>query len=138
MCVISEGARLTGDGDSDAERRLSATQRSEQAVSRRLALLIEERSNEGTIVQQLAYLMRSGDPDALDRMVGFAFGGLAIQKIESGETGRMLALRDGNYTHVPIDTLLGGTKSVDVEALYDPVRYRPKLTDVQGMPMFLY
>jgi len=138
MCVISEGAKLSGDGDSDEERRLSATQRSEQAVSRRLALMIEERSREGTIVQQLAYLMRSGDPDALDRMVGFAFGGLAIQKIESGETGRMLALRDGNYTHVPIDTLLGGTKSVDVEALYDPIRYRPKLTDVQGMPMFLY
>jgi len=138
MCVISEGAKLSGDDETSAERRLSATQRSEQAVSRRLALLIEERAKEGTIVQQLAYLMRSGDPDALDRMVGFAFGGLAVRKIEAGETGRMLALRDGNYTHVPIDTLLGGTKTVDVEALYDSARYRPKLTHVEGMPMFLY
>ena len=138
MCVISEGAKLSGDEAQAGERQLSATRRSEQAISRRLALLIEERAKQGTIVQQLAYLMRSGDPDALDRMVGFAFGGLAIRKIESGETGRMLALRDGNYCSVPIDTLLGGTKAVDVEMLYDPARYRPKLTHVEGMPMFLY
>jgi 6-phosphofructokinase 1 len=138
MCVISEGASLAGDEGAEGERRLSATQRSEQAVSRRLALMIEEQAKQGTIVQQLAYLMRAGDPDALDRMVGFAFGGLAVRKIEAGETGRMLALRDGNYTSVPIDTLLCGTKSVDVDALYDPARYRPKLTHVEGMPMFLY
>jgi len=138
MCVISEGAQLAGDEQGDAERRLSATQRSEQAVSRRLAQLIEEQAGQGTIVQQLAYLMRSGDPDALDRMVGFAFGGLAIRKIEAGETGRMLALKDGNYASVPIDTLLGGTKMVDVAALYDAARYRPKLMHVEGMPMFLY
>ncbi len=138
MCVISEGAKLIGDDGEDGDRGLSNTKRSEAAVSRRLALMIEEQAKEGTIVQQLAYLMRSGDPDALDRMVGFAFGGLAIQKIEAGETGRMLALRDGNYGHVPIDTLLGGTKTVDVDKLYDPARYRPKLTHVEGMPMFLY
>ncbi|MET0376453.1 MAG: 6-phosphofructokinase [Rhizorhabdus sp.] len=138
MCVISEGATLAGDASTEAERKLSATQRSEQAVSRRLALLIEEQAKQGTIVQQLAYLMRSGDPDALDRMVGFAFGGLAIRKIEAGEAGCMLALRGGNYCSVPIDTLLGGTKIVDVAALYDPKLYRPKLTHVEGMPMFLY
>ena len=138
MCVISEGATLIGDAAAGSERQLSATQRSEESVSRRLALLIEEEAKQGTIVQQLAYLMRSGDPDALDRMVGFAFGGLAIRKIELGETGRMLALRDGNYTSVPIDTLLGGTKTVDVDALYDAARYRPKLMHVEGMPMFLY
>jgi ATP-dependent phosphofructokinase / diphosphate-dependent phosphofructokinase len=138
MCVISEGAHLAEDAIEAGERQLSATQRSQQAVSRRLALMIEERAKQGTIVQQLAYLMRSGDPDALDRMVGFAFGGLAVRKIEAGETGRMLALKDGNYTSVPIDTLLGGTKSVDIDMLYDRERYRPKLTHVEGMPMFLY
>ena len=138
MCVISEGAQLKGDDAAKGDRQLSATQRHAEAVGGRLARAIEDRTDEGTIVQQLAYLMRSGDPDALDRMVGFAFGGLAIRKIEMGETGRMLALRDGNYTHVPIDTLLGGTKTVDIATLYDPALYRPKLTHVEGMPMFLY
>ena len=54
MCVISEGAKLVGDMAEAGERQLSATQRQEQAVSRRLALLIEEQAKQGTIVQQLA------------------------------------------------------------------------------------
>ena len=58
--------------------------------------------------------------------------------VQSGTTGRMVAVRDGNYTHVPADTLLQGTKSVDVEALYDSSAYRAQLLKVEGMPMFLY
>ena len=54
--------------------------------------------------------MRAGEPDAMDRMVGFAFGGLAVQLIQRGETARMVTLTDGNYGHVPIDTLLNGTQ----------------------------
>jgi 6-phosphofructokinase 1 len=50
----------------------------------------------------------------------------------------MVAVRAGNYTHVPADTLLHGTKSVDVGALYDEARYRARLLKVEGMPMFLY
>jgi ATP-dependent phosphofructokinase / diphosphate-dependent phosphofructokinase len=50
----------------------------------------------------------------------------------------MVALKDGNYDHVPIDTLLDGCKSVDVTGLYDPAAYRARLQRVEGMPMFLY
>src|SRR3546814_19807818 len=71
--------------------------------------------------------MRAGEPDAMDRMVGFVFGGLAIQLLQQGKSGRMVALRDGNYCHVPAGTLLEGQKSVDVSALYDPTAYRDKL-----------
>lgn len=138
MCVISEGATIAGDATNKDERALSSTQRHTDAVGARLARAIEAETGLGTIVQQLAYLMRAGDPDALDRMVGFAFGGMAVQRIAAGETGRMLALRDGNYTDVPIDTLLEATKAVDVDALYDRTRYRAKLMHVKGMPMFLY
>jgi 6-phosphofructokinase 1 len=82
--------------------------------------------------------MRAGEPDALDRMVGFAFGALAVQLLEAGTDGRMVSVKRGAYDHVPIGTLLDGTKSVDVEALYDPVAYRAKLARIEGMPMFLY
>src|SRR3546814_1517646 len=60
--------------------------------------------------------MRAGEPDAMDRMVGFAFGGLAIQLLQQGKSGRMVALRDGNYCHVPAETLLPSQKSVDVRS----------------------
>ena len=82
--------------------------------------------------------MRAGEPDAMDRMVGFAFGGLAIQLLQRGEKAAMVALKDGNYDFVPAATLLEGRKSVDVGGLYDPDAYRARLMRVEGMPMFLY
>ena len=80
----------------------------------------------------------AGEPDAMDRMVGLAFGGLAVQLLARNEHGRMVALKDGNYSHVPIGTLEEGQKSVDVSGLYDPSLYRAKVMRVEGMPMFLY
>lgn len=140
VCVISEGAKLAHEisDQHDGEISKSATQRSELGVGQRLAREIEAKTGIGTVVQELAYLMRAGEPDALDRMVGFAFGGLAIQLLNKGISGRMLALRDGNYCHVPAATLLESDKSVDVDALYDPINYRARLMNVEGMPMFLY
>lgn len=138
MCVISEGASIQGETAANGDISKSATQRDDDSVGHQLARAIEARMGIGTVVQELAYLMRAGEPDALDRMVGFAFGGLAVQLVQAGETGRMVTLTDGNYSHVPADTLLGGTKAVDVEGLYDRANYRAKLARVQGKPMFLY
>ena len=141
VCTVSEGATIVDEPSEEAELgeiAKPATQRAAVGVGQRLALAIEERTGEGTIVQELAYLMRSGEPDALDRMVGFAFGALAVQLIQRRETGRMLALAGGRYTHVPADTLLQAEKKVDVDALYDRAAYRPKILRVEDMPMFLY
>ena len=137
VLVVSEGSSIIGS-NAAGDIAKPATARDSIGIGQQLARAIEARTGNGTVLQELAYLMRAGEPDALDRMVGFAFGGLAIQLIESGETGRMVALRHGNYTHVAADTLLSGSKGVDVEALYDPAAYRAKLAKVQGMPMFLY
>lgn len=137
MCVISEGASILGAEES-GEIGKSATQRVEGGVGQRLAQTIEAQTGIGTVVQELAYLMRAGEPDAMDRMVGFAFGGLAIQMLRDGKAGRMVALTDGNYCHVAIGTLLEQQKSVDIANLYDSQAYRAKLLRIEGMPMFLY
>ncbi len=137
MCVISEGAHIVGE-DHEHELGKSATHREEHGIGQRLARLIEEQTGIGTVVQELAYLMRAGEPDALDRMVGFAFGGLAIQLLRDKKDGRMVALTDGNYCHVPIATLLEREKHVDIDNLYDRDAYRAKLMRIEGMPMFLY
>jgi 6-phosphofructokinase 1 len=137
MCVISEGATIAGEGGA-GDLAKSASERGEGGVGHRLGRAITETLGDGVVIQELAYLMRSGEPDAMDRMVGFAFGGLAVQLIERAETARMVTLTDGNYSHVPIDTLLTGKKSVDVSALYDKAAYRARLMRVEGMPMFLY
>ena len=139
VCVISEGARIKGEEPPDrAEIAKSAIQREEGGIGQRLGKAIKARAGSGVVVQELAYLMRAGEPDAMDRMVGFAFGGLAVQLLQRGETARMVALIDGNYGHVPAGTLLNGCKAVDVSALYDRSSYRARLMRVEGMPMFLY
>jgi 6-phosphofructokinase len=139
MCVISEGARIAGeDGNDDGDIAKPAIERADTGIGHRLGRAITQKLGDGVVIQELAYLMRSGEPDAMDRMVGFAFGGLAVQLLERGETARMVTLSDGNYSHVPIDTLLHGKKSVDVSALYDKASYRARLMRVEGMPMFLY
>jgi len=137
MIVVSEGARLAGSPER-LEIGKSASARADDGIGFCLARAIEARTDHGTVLQELGYLMRAGEPDALDRMVGFAFGALAVQLLEARTFGRMVSMQHGAYNHVPIETLLAGTKTVDVEALYDPLAYRAKLARIEGMPMFLY
>jgi 6-phosphofructokinase 1 len=87
--------------------------------------------------QALAYLMRSGAPDSLDRMVAMSFGNLAMQLIRRNETGKMVALHGGKYTTVPVDMILTGKKRVDVPSFYDVDHYLPRVKDFMGVPMFL-
>ena len=82
--------------------------------------------------------MRSGAPDALDRMVAISFANLAVALIRKGWTGRMVSIQDGKYTTVPARTPISGIKRVDVEQLYDPETYRPKVSSMLSKPMFLY
>ncbi|MGZ4674871.1 MAG: phosphofructokinase, partial [Ilumatobacteraceae bacterium] len=87
--------------------------------------------------QQLAYLMRSGSPDSLDRMVALGYGNLAVQQLAQGHTGVMVALQNGMYTTVPIKTCVSGLKRVDVEELYDKDQYQARVHHLLGKPMFL-
>jgi len=86
----------------------------------------------------LAYIMRTGAADSLDRMVAISFGNLALDQVAMGHTGRMVALQQGIYTTVPLDMVVAAKKRVDVTALYDSENYRPKVRDMLGKPMFLY
>ncbi len=137
MCVVSEGAHILGAAR-NGEMAKPASQRGEVGIGQQLGAAISARLGCGVVNQELAYLMRAGEPDAMDRMVGFAFGALAVQLLQRGERARMVTLTDGNYSHVPIDTLLHGCKAVDVSGLYDRDNYRALLMRVEGMPMFLY
>ncbi|MBI1181291.1 MAG: ATP-dependent 6-phosphofructokinase [Alphaproteobacteria bacterium] len=138
MVVISEGAGTSGgdivqSGEADpyGHRKLGG-------IGQTLGEELKRLTGQGIVNQSLAYLMRAGAPDALDRMVASAYGTMAVQKLAAGETGLMMALRDGNYVTVPVDTCIQGKKRVDVAALYDTDTYRPVIRQVHGKPMFLY
>jgi 6-phosphofructokinase 1 len=137
MMTISEGATIEGGemvlrGKEDAygHKKLGG-------IGAITGDLIKEITGEEIIYQQVAYLMRSGSPDSLDLMVGFNYATMAADLIMNARYGRMVALRSGIYTNVPIGVIGKGAKRVDVGALYDVASYRPKLRNVEGMPMFL-
>jgi 6-phosphofructokinase 1 len=91
----------------------------------------------GIINQRLAYLVRCGDPDAMDSLVPMAFGNLALNLILEGQTGRLVALRNGTYTHVPLLEVTGPKKLVDIERYYNTDRLRPKFNNLEGLSLFV-
>ncbi|MBX3014440.1 MAG: 6-phosphofructokinase [Caldilineaceae bacterium] len=138
MVTISEGAHIVGGkiveyGEADAygHRKLGG-------IGTITGDALKQLTGENIIYQQISYLMRSGAPDALDLMVAVNFANMALTLINSGVRGRMMALRDGAYTHVPMSVVGSGIKRVDVDELYDIQEYRPKVRHVLGKPMFLY
>jgi len=138
MVTISEGARLSGgdivstcDEDAYGHRKLGG-------IGTLTSELLKERTGNPILFQQVAYLMRSGAPDSLDLMVATNYAVTAADLALEGGRGRMVALRNGTYTHVPISVTGEGVKRVDVDELYDSNAYLPKVRHVLGKPMFLY
>ncbi len=138
MLTVSEGATMTGGdmhlrGEEDAygHRKLGG-------IGEATGQAIKELTGEGIIYQQVAYLMRSGAPDSLDLMVARNYANLASDLAMEGSTGRMVALRGGTYTHVPIAVTGEGVKRVDVDEFYDVDEYKPRIRHVHGKPLFLY
>lgn len=103
--------------------------------------LFSPKYNEGrrinVINQRLSYLVRCGDPDAIDSMVPMAFGNLALDLIMDKKSGRMVSLRNGQYDHVPIDLVSSRKKLVDVDKYYNTERLRPKYKSFQNKPLFI-
>jgi 6-phosphofructokinase 1 len=138
MMTISEGAHeisgivvQTGVADPYGHKKLGG-------IGAVTAERLEKMTGVKTMCQQLAYLMRSGAPDALDIMVAVNYANTAMDLLAIGKTGRMVALRDGRYTDVSAESPTLGEKHVDVRSLYDVDNYRPKVWHVLSKPMFLY
>ncbi|MCJ7682135.1 MAG: ATP-dependent 6-phosphofructokinase [Candidatus Aminicenantes bacterium] len=89
------------------------------------------------INQRLSYLVRCGDPDAIDSIVPMAFGNLALDLILDKRTGRMVCLRKGQYDDVPVDIVTSTKKVVDVDKYYNTERLRPKYKRFNQKPLFI-
>ncbi|MBU0734322.1 MAG: 6-phosphofructokinase [Proteobacteria bacterium] len=138
MITISEGAKIIGgemflSGESDAygHRRLGG-------VGEETGAILKKLTGQDVLNQRISYLMRSGAPDSLDLMVAVNYANMAVDLFLKKAFGRLVALNNGNYTDIPLNTITTGQKRVDVPELYDMDQYRPKVRHVTGKPMFLY
>ena len=89
------------------------------------------------INQKLGYLVRGGDPDAIDSIVPMAYGNLALDLILKGLHGRLVVLKNGRYDNVPIDVVTSGSKIVKIEKFYNTERLRPYYKSFEMNPLFI-
>lgn len=90
-----------------------------------------------TIYQKLSYLVRSGDPDAIDSIVPMAYGNLALDLILSGVHGRLVVLKNGRYDNMPVDVVTSTSKIVNVDKHYNKERLRPQYKSFEMKPLFI-
>jgi len=89
------------------------------------------------INQRLGYMVRCGDPDAIDSIVPMAYGNLALDLILAGIHGRLVVLKNGRYDNVPIEVVTSSKKVINVEEHYNTERLRPQYRRFEMKPLFL-
>jgi len=111
-----------------------------EIVSRKIKELTPKFNNGKTIniiSQNLGYLVRGGEPDAIDSIVPMAFGNLALDLILKGDHGRLVVLKNGRYDNMPIDVVTSKKKIVNVERYYNTERLRPFYKSFEMQPLFI-
>jgi 6-phosphofructokinase 1 len=145
VCLVSEGANLSSaEGMSfEGEETDMFGHRKLGGIGDKVAEALKEHSakyNNGrridVVNQRLGYLVRSGDPDALDSIVPMAFGNLALDLILKRDFGRLVSVHKGFYDSVPISSVTSEKKVVDVKKYYNVDRLRP-IYDFDGAPLFI-
>jgi len=146
VVLVSEGATFTGANEmvfEDHETDMFGHKKL-GGVGDRVARALKEISpnyNNGhrvnVINQRLGYLVRCGDPDAMDSIVPMAFGNLAMDLILQGTSGRLVNIRNGRYDNVPIEVVTSRKKTVDIKKFYNKDRLRPTYERFEGAPVFI-
>ncbi len=146
VVLVSEGAQIAGDSDMSFEGQEADMfgHRKLGGIGDRVAnglKTLSPKYNQGrkinVISQRLGYLVRSGDPDALDSIVPMVYGNLALDLVDAGTSGRLVNLHNGRYGSVPMEAIIGTKKAVDVAKYFDTERLRPKYKAFKDLPLFI-
>jgi ATP-dependent phosphofructokinase / diphosphate-dependent phosphofructokinase len=135
LIVVSEGAvwkegtvKEYGEVDAYGHRKKAD-------IGQALAEEVRLRTGEETMVSDLTYDLRSGEPDSIDQLVANSFANIAVDMIRKGISGRMIGIQNGCYTHVLLPDSSLGARRINVAKFYNTERYRPNYTSKLGMPL---
>jgi ATP-dependent phosphofructokinase / diphosphate-dependent phosphofructokinase len=143
IVLVSEGATIKGMDKIKEDEGLSGFSNLVgigDIVSQKLKDLSPKFNNGKTIhtiEQKLGYLVRGGEPDAVDSIVPMAFGTLALDLILKGIYGRLVVVKNGRYDSVPLDVLTSSRKVVDLNKYYNTDRLRPQFNSFEFQPLFI-
>jgi 6-phosphofructokinase 1 len=130
--AVWEGATLSEMGESDAFGH-----RHKANIGEALAAELGRRTGVECLAIELTYDLRSGQPDALDQIVATTFANVAMDLLADGAFGRMVAIRDGKYASISLLETGGSARRVDVDAMYNRERFRPRYDGRGGRPLLL-
>ena len=137
MVVLSEGAEWEGFTLQEYGEPDAFGHRKKMSVAEAFSEEVKRLSKEETVVSDLTYDLRGGEPDFTDKLVASTFGTMAFDAVSKGRSGLMAAIQNGSYTmaHIPDPKL--GPRHVDVATMYNTERYRPQYDGKEGLPVFL-
>ncbi len=145
VVLVSEGARMLHEEEMSFEN-VETDQYGHKklgGIGDKVSSALKENSAKFTggrrinvVNQRLGYMVRSGDPDALDSIVPMAFGNLALDLVLRGVAGRLVAVRNGIYDNLPLEVVTGRKKTVDISRYYNADRLRP-IYDFHRQPIFI-
>ena len=146
IVLVSEGAMMQGSDEmvfSNQEKDMFGHAKlggigdmvSEQIKNNSANFNKDTRIN--VINQRLGYMVRGGDPDAIDSVVPMAYGNLALDLILKVIHGRLVVLRNGRYDNAPLDVVTSSKKLVDVNKHYNTDRLRPHYKSFEFQPLFI-
>jgi ATP-dependent phosphofructokinase / diphosphate-dependent phosphofructokinase len=135
--IASEGAIWQGGEIAEVGEADAFGHRHKADVGEALAEELKRRTGVETVHSDLTYDLRSGDPDALDQLVAITFANVAVDLLADGQTGRMVAVRDGRYSHAPLPERSLGARQIDVATMYNAARFRPRYEAKLGDPLLL-
>jgi 6-phosphofructokinase 1 len=137
LVLLSEGAEWEGYRMKEYGEPDAFGHRKKMSVAEDLSNEIKAATGEETIVSDLTYDLRSGNPDFVDRMVASTFAGMAMDAIQDGKRGLMTAVSGGCFALKPIPDPTLGPRTIDVATMYNTERYRPRYDHKLGLPIFL-
>lgn len=145
VVLVSEGAAFEGvdmmfankEVDMFGHAKLGGIGDAVSAKIKELSPMFNKGRRVDTINQHLGYLVRSGDPDAIDSIVPMAYGNLALDLVLKGIHGRLVILKNGRYDNMPVDIVTSTKKLVNIEKHYNTDRLRPVYESFIDKPLFL-
>ena len=146
VVLVSEGAKMlheqemsfeSAEVDQYGHRKLGGIGDKVSAQLKELSPRFNNGRRINVLNQRLGYLVRCGDPDALDSIVPMAFGNIAFDLVLQGISGRLISIHNGCYDNMPIDVITGHKKIVDVSKYYNVDRFRPRYETFIRQPLFI-
>ena len=146
VVLVSEGAKMKGEESMsfEGEEKDQFGHAKLGGIGDKVAARLKQISpkfNNGRRVnvvnQRLGYLVRCGNPDALDSVVPMAYGNLALDLILGGVSGRLVNIHNGVYDSVSLEVINGPHKVVDVHKYYNTERLRPNYKTFESKPLFI-